>query len=406
MAAIVRDLTASFLAREHDRVAPQVRSTLQRLSYCRTAALGGHVYRCHSCQSRVPVYNSCGDRHCPQCRGARRADWVAQAAKVLQSQVKYFQVVFTLPEELSALLLGNRSAGYGLLFQAAWQALRESIEVECGYQAAATMMLHTWNQRLGHHPHVHALVAGNGPSLDGKSWVSCRQTRGTRSQSPRPFLVDNKRLGHRFRDRFLAGLRRLAQRGELQLRGDAELELLAELAERDWVVFIEGPPSDLDAPEQVLKYLARYMTGGPIGDRRLLARDERTITFSARASDKSGGQVPVQLPVHEFMRRWCLHILPKGFAKVRWFGCWSSQQKGNYQLLAQTLAPPRELSPVAAPDVVETEPSVELLAANTPACCPACQAPLTLEWYAPRPAWRELFYGRDALHAAQWVSTG
>lgn len=181
MAAILKAYTAPFLTRYRQRVSRHVQSTLTRINFCRTASLGGRVYRCSQCGHQVHLYNSCTDRHCPTCSGARRADWVARKSTLLHPGVTYFQGVFTIPDQLSSLVLGNRRACYRLLFQAAWRALRVSIGQECGLQPAATMMLHTWNQRLEHHPHVHALIPGSGPSLDGRRWVPCRVTPGRRT---------------------------------------------------------------------------------------------------------------------------------------------------------------------------------------------------------------------------------
>ncbi len=179
--------------------------------------MGGRVYRCTSCDFKCNIYNSCTDRHCPQCVGARRADWLAKTEKLLRSEVTYFQVIFTLPEQLSALALGNRSVLYKLLFGSAWKALSKSIRDELGMRPAAAKVLHTWNQRLEHHPHIHALVPGCGPSLDCKSWIPCRMTKGTIHEPPKPFLVDNKRLGWQFRDAFIAGVARLQKAGKLKV---------------------------------------------------------------------------------------------------------------------------------------------------------------------------------------------
>jgi hypothetical protein len=142
-----------FIQRHHGGLSSHVESTLLRISFCRTAPMNGRMYRCPSCDSKVPVYNSCTDRHCPQCMGARRADWVDQTAQLLRAGTAYFQVVFTIPDKLSSLVLGNRRPLYRLLFRSAASALHRSIGDECGMQAASTMVLHTWNQRLGHHPH-------------------------------------------------------------------------------------------------------------------------------------------------------------------------------------------------------------------------------------------------------------
>ena len=266
---LLRQYTPAYLAAYGEQAVPQVQSVLAKLSLCRTAALGGHVYECPQCQHRCPVYNSCLDRHCPLCSGGRRADWLTKTAELLLPKIDYFQVVFTLPEQLSALMLGNRRATYRLLFHAAWAALREVLREELGCEPAALMVLHTWNQRLEHYPHLHALVPGGGPSLDGQRWVRSRHRHHHRRD--KPYLVDNRLLSQRFRDKFLAGLTRLHRDGQLKLQGTwshlqepaAFAAWLQTFRDCDWVVYIEPPPTAQAQPEQVLKYLARYLTGRP-----------------------------------------------------------------------------------------------------------------------------------------------
>jgi Putative transposase len=257
--------------------------------------------------------------------GARRADWVDNTAQLLRTGTEYFQVVFTLPDKLSSLILGNRRLLYRLLFRSAASALQRSLRDECGMQAASTIVLHTWNQRLGHHAHLHALVPGSGPSLDGTRWVPCRYTPATRKNPAKPFLVDNTELGRRFRDSYVRGVRRLMKAGVLEIDDLTKVNtILAEVQACDWVVYIQPPPKDTSDPADVLKYLARYMTGGPISDRRLIEVKKGRVYFWARSSDKSGRKVSVSLSTLEFIRRWTLHILPKGFTKVRCYGGWSN----------------------------------------------------------------------------------
>jgi hypothetical protein len=285
----------------------QVQSVLAKLSLCRTAALGGRVHQCPSCQHRCHVYNSCIDRHCPQCSGGRRSDWLDKTAGLLLPKINYFQVVFTLPDDLSALMLGNRSATYRLLFRAAWRALRDVMREDVGCEPAALMVLHTWNQRLEHHPHLHALVPGGGPSLDGPRWVRSGEGRD------RPYLVDIKQLSERFRDKFVEGLKRLHRDGKLKLDGQwSGLQEPASFAawlkpftDCAWVVYIEPPPTENARPEHVLKYLARYLTGGPISDQRLIDHQGGKVTFWARSKDKSkrNPPEPYTLPGVEFTRR-------------------------------------------------------------------------------------------------------
>lgn len=336
--------------------------------------------------------------------GARRADWVDNTAQLLRGDTEYFQVVFTIPDTLSRVVLGNRRPLYRLLFRSAASALQRSIRDECGMQAASTMVLHTWNQRLGHHPHIHALVPGSGPSLDGTRWVPCRYTQATRKKPAKPFLVDNKELGRRFRDSYVRGVRRLINAGVLKIGDPAELlTILAEVQASDWVVYIQPPPKDTSDPEDVLKYLARYMTGGPISDHRLIEVKDGRVYFWARSSDKSGCQVPVSLPVLEFIRCWTLHILPKGFTKARCYGGWSNTRRQAYQQQCEGL------QPTPAPPTIDVDDSVQIASESPPdetVKCPHCQTEMVLESHTRRPSWRELFYGPDHPRWMEWRGSG
>ena len=336
--------------------------------------------------------------------GARRADWVDNTAQLLRAGTEYFQVVFTIPDTLSSLVLGNRRLLYRLLFRSAASALRRSIRDECGMQAASTMVLHTWNQRLGHHPHIHALVPGSGPSLDGTRWVPCRYTNATRKKPARPFLVDNQELGRRFRDSYLRGVRRLIQAGMLEIDDPAELiTILAEVQACDWVVYIQPPPKDTSDPADVLKYLARYMTGGPISDQRLIEVKDGRVYFRARSSDKSGRQVPASLPTLEFIRCWTLHILPQGFTKARCYGGWSNTRRQAYQQQCERLQP---IPSSAAPDLPDASPPVLESPPDETVKCPHCQTEMVLESHTRRPSWRELFYGPDHPRWMEWKGSG
>lgn len=381
-----------------------MQSTLAKLSLCRTAALGGRTLHCESCDHRCVVYNSCGDRHCPQCRGAQRANWTEATGQLLLPGVDYFQIVFTLPSQLSALALGNRSTVYNLLFTAAWQALREVIQVECVFAPAALMVLHTWNQRLEHHPHVHALVPGGGPSLADDRWIKSRHPKHRRRR--KPYLVDNRLLSRRFRDLFLAGIKKLHTQGKLRIEGDDALRSLsADLASQDWVVYIEPPPCQDAAPQHVLKYLARYLTGGPISARRLIAHTAGHVTFAARSQNKSGSgprppRIPVTLTGVEFVRRWSLHILPKGFTKVRRYGGYSNRHCQTYlnrcrELLHTTLPDDEDPPASQADDPCDTEAPT--------ARCPNCRSVMRCLTEVDRPSWYEVMTGR---HRPFWYRDG
>ena len=401
---IVRKYTPIFIAKQADSLAWQVQSTLTRIGFCRTQSLGSHVYNCGQCDHRVTVYNSCGDRNCPQCAGARRVSWIDKTAGLLLPDMPYFQVVFTIPDTLSSLILGNRRELYNLLFRTAWGSLNQSLRKENGQQASAAMVLHTWNQKLEHHPHVHALVPGAAPSLDGSTWVPCRMTKGAMHDKPVPFLVDNKRLGWRFRDKFLGGIERLVKSGKLEIVDmDDFKRIISNLVDRDWVVYIEGPPSETSSPEHVLKYLARYLTGGPISDRRLIEESNGNVAFLARAGDGSDKQIRVERSGVEFVRLWSLHILPKGFTKSRFFGGWSNNQRGKFLDRCRKL----RSSSVSIPPI---EPAEELKKSEAREAkvhiCPKCESAMDLESSQQRPSWRVIFTGPEHPQWCDWMGSG
>ena len=416
VAQILRTAAPQYVERYGQQAAPQVQSTLAKLSLCRTAALGGHRYRCDGCPHECVVYNSCGDRHCPQCAGAKRADWIDSTEKLLLDGVKCFQVVFTLPSELSSLALGNRKAIYDLLFTSAWSALKETIETEQGYDAAALMVLHTWNQKLQPHGHVHAVVPGGGPALDGSGWINSHRREEVSSSND--YLVDAVDLRSCYRDHFLAGVTRLREKGELKLQGDFQYlqaddswqAFVLKLKSLEWVSFIEPPPRQKGGqackPEQMLKYLARYLTGGPISDRRIIAADENEVTFWAREGKTTGGddhRIPVTLPITEFTRRWSLHILPKGYTKTRRFGGWSNPRCSRY---VERCAIMLEATDVAlSADTMEFGPFLEQEHGEDCPRCPKCAGQMRLINCCEKPSWREVmtspsrpgWYGHDSL---------
>jgi hypothetical protein len=426
VAGLLRQYVADYVAQHPGQAAPQVQSTLAKLSLCRTAALGGRRYRCGACESECTVYNSCGDRHCPQCSGAKRSDWLASTAGLLLPGIDYFQVVFTIPDKLSALTLGNRRALYDLLFAAAWQSLREVIDEEQGFEAAAAMVLHTWNQQLEPHVHVHAVVPGGGPSLRGaRRWITSHRRDVPRSVAP--YLVNADELRRRFRETFLTGLRRLHRQGALKLEGEwsflhstVEFEAwLQPMEQVNWVTYIQPPPGRDAAPEHVLKYLARYLTGGPISDRRLISNTQGDVTFWARTGSAPGGdrtdRQPCKLPGREFVRRWSLHILPKGFVKTRRFGGYSNRQSQRYRAASAdllpasggqpaTVEPGRKLQDRAALRDAEPIKAEECPAAEpTEPSCPRCGERMQCRAARDRDGW---FLVMHSLHRPRWYLDG
>ena len=404
---MLRRYTADFVKHHRPQAAPQVQSTLAKLELCRTVALGGHLYRCDPCDFECRVNNSCGDRHCPQCAGAKRADWLDSTSQLLLPGITYFQVVFTIPDKLSSLALGNRNVIYDLLFRAAWKTLKDVIADEQLFEAAAVMVLHTWNQMLEAHAHLHAMVPGGGPALtDDRRWIKSRRPNVKHCDGN--YLCDSEELKSKFRDNFLAGLRRLHARGKLNLKGDWEFlqgkaafdDWLKPMESITWVAYIEPPPFENCPPEQMAKYLARYLTGGPISDRRIVSHENGFVTFLARIGRKTGGDdevEPITLRGAEFVRRWSLHILPKGYIKTRRFGGYWNGRRKDY--LAECRALLASAGLAAEPS--ET-PASSLAAApdsDTTPCCAKCTLKMRRIGFDEKPSWRILMY---SPYRPQW----
>jgi len=315
------------------------------LQRCRTAALGGHLDRCADCGHERPSYNSCRDRHCPKCQGPRQAEWLARRLERLVPTAHY-HVVFTLPEALRPLVLGNKRLLYGLLFKAASQTLT-TIAADprhLGAQLGFTAVLHTWGQKLDAHPHLHCVVTGGGLSPDGQRWVSRKQ----------PFLLPTPVLSSLFRGKYLAGLQRLWKRGLLRLGGStAELAdpvawagLRDRLYRKKWQVYAKRP---FGGPKQVFTYLGRYTHRVAITNRRIEDISGGTVRFSYR-DYKDGRRIKaLELMATEFLRRFLLHVLPKGFVRIRHYGLYAGSNVNTKLANAQALLAPGDIATKTSP---------------------------------------------------------
>jgi len=329
---------------------------LRAIASCRTAALGGHVEACDHCHYRRVAYNSCRNRHCPRCQAGACARWMDDRAEELLP-VEYFHVVFTLPDCLNALALGNKRVVYGALFEAAAQTLLEvaANPRHLGARIGFMSILHTWGQSLGLHPHLHCVVPGGGLSSDGSRWVSCRPG----------FLLPVRVLSRVFRGKFIALLKHARRRGKLVGAEDEDAfeRLLDASVKHDWVVYAKPP---FGGPEQVLKYLARYTHRIAISNRRLVAVDDRTVTFNYK--DYAHGNRPrtMTLDGGEFLRRFLLHAVPRGFMRIRHFGLLANCVR------TQNLIDCRRL--LAAPVTRAQDVCAGLLSpgSSKPPCCPSC----------------------------------
>jgi len=301
---------------------------LQDIVDCRTAAFGGHAQECDTCGRREIAYNSCRNRHCPKCQAASRAEWMEAREKELLP-VPYFHVVFTLPHELGPLALQNRKVIYGLLFHAAAQTLLKvaADPRHLGAKIGFLAVLHTWGQNLMHHPHLHVVIPGGGLSPDGSKWIACR-----RSRRGKDFFLPVRVLSQVFRGKFIEGLkqafndRRLEFHGRLQglsKRGSFE-NVLNQASRKKWVVYAKRP---FGGPQQVLKYLARYTHRVAISNRRLLRLENGRVTFRYKDYADAGQQKTMTLDGTEFLRRFLLHVLPRGFVRIRHYGLLSNRNR-------------------------------------------------------------------------------
>jgi len=294
------------------------RRVLSDVAACRTAALGGHLETCDHCGHQRPAYNSCRNRHCPKCQASACAGWMdSQAADLLP--VPYFHVVFTLPDAFNALALGNKRVVYGILFQAVSRTLLEvaADPKHLGAGIGFLAVLHTWGQNLSLHPHVHCVVPGGGLSPDGSTGLA---PGGTRWVGCRPgFFLPVRVLSRVFRGKFINLLRNAFHTGKLHGLADAAAfeALIDSAVATDWVVYVKPP---FGSPEQVLKYLARYTHRIALSNRRILAMDERTVTFAYKDYARGGQTRAMTLSGVEFLRRFLLHVVPGGFMRIRHFG--------------------------------------------------------------------------------------
>jgi len=368
VADIIRQHGAAFLEQHGACLPSEQRRTLRDLERCRTAALGGHLAQCDHCGTRHLLYHSCRNRHCPTCQGGQRAAWLEREAGFLLP-VEYFHVVFTLPAAVADLALANRRRLYGLLFEAASATLREvaADPRHLGAEIGTLLVLHTWGQNLHHHPHVHGIVTGGGLSCDRRGrvedqprWLSCRPG----------FFLPVRVLSRVFRGKYLAGVRRLYDAGQLVLpaalvEAAAFAAWLTPLYGQDWVVYAKPP---FGGPEQVLKYLARYTHRVAIGNSRLVSQDEETVTFTHKDYAQGGQQRVLRLTGVEFLRRFVQHVLPRGFVKVRHYGLLANRVREAQLAQCRWLLALARVAVTVVVALSAVQPAPEPAALSCPVC--------------------------------------
>lgn len=345
----------------------QERSVLSHMADCKTEHLGGNVLSCE-CGHREVHYNSCRDRHCPLCQGAARARWVqARLGELLPCA--YFHVVFTVPHELISLTLSNRHAVYRALFL----SVHETLSTVCatpdslGARVGGLSILHTWNQKLAFHPHIHCIVPGGGISKDRSRWISSRPS----------YLVPVKRLSAVFRGIFLNRLEHAIRTKTLCGTESVLHDALRKAARKPFVVYAKPP---FGGPSQVVKYLGRYTHRVGIHEKRILHAAQDRVSFSWIDRTAGNATKVMHLSCEAFIRKFILHILPKGFRKIRYFGFMGNRNRSmSFAQVRRLIADSDSLRGEPEHGSSHKGPGTDLSSEpHVRACCPLCGQPLRI----------------------------
>jgi hypothetical protein len=367
VADIFRDHGAAWRDANRGHVSLPQLKVMSAIESCRTAALGGHVARCEDCAHTIIAYNSCRNRHCPKCQGAAARTWMEEREAELLP-VPYFHVVFTLPAALGDIAYTNKRVIYDLLFKAAAETMLTiaADPKHLGARIAITAVLHTWGSAMTHHPHVHMIVPGGGLSLDGERWIAARPNFFL------PVLVLSKLFRRLMLEKLVAAHKagKLTFFGERAHLADAKAfaAFLAPLKRTRWFVYAKRP---FAGPKAVLAYLSRYTHRVAISNRRLIAADEASVTFKVKdyRVEGPGRYTTMTLEVAEFIRRFLMHVLPKGFHRIRHYGLIAGGARED------NLAQARELLELAASTAAdpEAEPVTDDATQSAlPTPCPCC----------------------------------
>ena len=364
VADILRAQGNSFLDRHRGWLRFQQLKVMRAILRCRTAALGGHIDKCLRCGKDWGLsFNSCRDRHCPKCQAQSRQRWIAARQEELLA-TSYFHVVFTLPHLLNALIRQNPVELYNLLFRAVAETLMEvaanpkHLGAEIGFFA----ILHTWSQNLLFHPHIHCVVPSGGLAPGRTHWI-----RGSAT-----FFLPLEVLQQVFRGKFVDGLEQAFDKKRLNFSGliqhlaeaKAFAEFVRKLHRHEWVVYAK--PS-FGGPEQVLRYLGRYTHRVAISNHRLISFDGDHVAFRWRDYAHGNKKRKMTLSAEEFIRRFLLHVLPKGFVRIRHFGFMANYQRSASLDVCRRLL---DMAPIVRPTEMTSTSSARL--------CPTCHAPITV----------------------------
>jgi len=320
---------------KHHEVSYHQQKVMSAIRNCRTSEMGGHINECDHCGHKDISYNSCRNRNCPKCGQTKQLQWADKLAASLMP-VRYFHIVFTLPHELSEIVLANQQECYNILFKTSVESLQQAaLNPEyLGAETGCIAVLHTWGQNLQFHPHIHMIVPAGGLTVDGIEW----------KRSSKKFYIPVKALSKMFRAKFLEKLKHSNEKEELQLPEQVDLEkLIGMLKKKNWNV--HSKPA-FSGPRQVINYLGRYTNRVAITNNRIISIEDGKVRFLWKNYRHNGQWEKMELDAEEFLGRFLLHILPKGYYKIRYFGILASansktKRRQCFLLLGATPATPQ-----------------------------------------------------------------
>ena len=348
---------------------PEHRKIVSDLLNCRTSRLGGHIECCNTCGAVRITYHSCRNRHCPKCQHMPRERWLEKRKDEILP-VSYFHVVFTLPHELNTIILNNKRVMLNILFKAASQTLLTFGENELGGRLGFVATLHTWDQKLKAHFHLHCLIAGGAVSKDGACWTSCKGN----------YLFNKKALSMVFRGKFMHYMNHARQCEKLKLSGNEYKKLKNTLHAKKWIVDVRDPVKN---PEHVLEYLARYTHRVAIANSRIKKLENGMVSFTAKNRKKNKTE-PVTITAVEFIRRFLLHSLPKGFVRIRHYGFLANRNRSaNLNTIRRLMG----LSPPPAKEMTSLEEMMQKLTGIDITICPCCSDG-KMQFFAQIPKYR------------------
>ena len=333
---------------------PEHKKIVSDLLNCRTAHLGGKIECCDHCGTLRIVYHSCRNRHCPKCQNMPRERWLEKRKQEILP-LSYFHVVFTLPHELNAVILNNKKLMFNILFAAASKTLLKFGENELNGTPGFLAILHTWDQKLHAHFHLHCIIAGGVVSKHGKRWIACKND----------YLFNQDALSLVFRGKFIQRMSDAIKSENIKFADNSYKKLKNTLFTKKWVVSVRDP---VKRPEDVLEYLARYTHRVAIANSRIKSLKDGQVTFTAKNRKKNRTE-PITISAVEFIRRFLLHSLPKGFVKIRHYGFLANRNRTkNLKTIRRVMRLP---APVTK-DILPIEEMMQKIAGIDITICPCC----------------------------------